>query len=52
MSAMWLLQAAKAEVEALRSETTAVMSDGHTSHAALMQALQRISQYETEVGSR
>mmetsp|Transcript_3873 Transcript_3873/g.6047 ORF Transcript_3873/g.6047 Transcript_3873/m.6047 type:complete len:1186 (-) Transcript_3873:128-3685(-) len=48
-SALQQAQAAKAEMEALRAETTAIASDGHTSHAALMQALQRIQQYESEI---
>lgn len=39
----------KVEADAIRAESTSVISDGQTSHAALMQALQRISVYETEV---
>jgi hypothetical protein len=48
-SALQQAKVAKAEAESLRAETSSIVSDGHTSHAALMQALQRIQQLETEL---
>lgn len=48
-TALQQAQVAKAEADAIRAETSTVMSEGHTSHAALMQALQRITTYENEV---
>jgi chromosome segregation ATPase len=48
-SALQQAKVAKAEADSLRAETSSIVSDGHTSHAALMQALQRIQQLETEL---
>ena len=48
-SAMQQAKVAKAEADSLRAETSSIVSDGHTSHAALMQALQRVQQLETEL---
>lgn len=48
-SALQQAKVSKAEAESLRAETSSIVSDGHTSHAALMQALQRVQQLETEL---
>lgn len=48
-SALQQAKVAKAEADSLRAETSSIVSDGHTSHAALMQALQRIQHLETEL---
>lgn len=48
-SALQQAKVSKAEADSLRAETSSIVSDGHTSHAALMQALQRIQQVETEL---
>jgi hypothetical protein len=48
-TALQQAQLAKAETDSLRAESSSVISEGHTSHAALMQALQRITTYENEV---
>ena len=48
-SALQQAKVAKAEADSLRAETSSIVADGHTSHAALMQALQRIQQLETDI---
>lgn len=48
-SALQQAKVSTAEADALRAETSSIVSDGHTSHAALMQALQRLQQLETEL---
>lgn len=48
-TALQQAQVAKAEADSIRAESSSVISEGHTSHAALMQALQRITTYENEV---
>lgn len=48
-SALQQQQVMKAEVDSMKAENNNILSDAHTSHAALMQAMNRITLYENEL---